>query len=146
MIAVFIAIMYFLMIRPQQKRMREHQEMVGALGPGSRVLMNSGMFGTIVHAGERQFIVELAPGVEVTVLKSHVAKSVASEDEEFEFEGEGGDDVALEGVETDVQPGDATLVPDEEREVRAATDEELEAMFNAPEEEPPAKPEDDEKR
>ena len=51
MFGVFILIMYFLMIRPQQKRMKEHQELVASLAPGSRVLMNSGMFGTIAHTG-----------------------------------------------------------------------------------------------
>lgn len=84
MVAVF-AVMYFLMIRPQKKRMEQHQQMQAALEPGERVLLTSGMFGTILHSGEKQLIVELAPGVEVTVLKGNVAQRVTADDEEFEF-------------------------------------------------------------
>ncbi|WP_077685494.1 preprotein translocase subunit YajC [Tessaracoccus aquimaris] len=84
MVAMF-AIMYFLMIRPQQKKMRKDQEMRAQLGEGDRVLLTSGIFGTIAHVGERQMIVELAPGVEITVLKGNVARKVTAEDEEFEF-------------------------------------------------------------
>lgn len=84
MIALF-AVMYFLMIRPQQKRAKQHQDMQSSLSVGSRVLLTSGMFGTIAYVGERQLIVELAPGVEVTVLKGNVARTVTADDEEFEF-------------------------------------------------------------
>ena len=85
MLVAMFALMYFLMIRPQQKRMREHQQMQAQLAPGERVLLTSGVFGTIAHIGERQLIVELAPGVEVTVLKGNVARRVVPDDEEFEF-------------------------------------------------------------
>ncbi len=84
MIALF-AVMYFLMIRPQQKRMKQHQEMQSSLAPGARVLLTSGLFGTITNVGERQLIVELAPGVEVTVLKGNVARAITADEEEFEF-------------------------------------------------------------
>ena len=80
MIALF-AVMYFLMIRPQQKRAKQHQEMQSGLSEGERILLTSGMFGTVAHVGERQLIVELAPGVEVTVLKGNVARTVSAEDE-----------------------------------------------------------------
>jgi len=94
MIALF-AVMYFLMIRPQQKRAKQHQEMQSGLSAGERVLLTSGMFGTVAHVGERQIIVELAPGVEVTVLKGNVARKVSAEDEEFEFTDESaGDELA----------------------------------------------------
>lgn len=114
MLVVFGGIMYFLMIRPQQKRMREHQTMVDALTPGARVLLTSGIFATVLHVGERQMIVELAPGVEVTVVKGHVSKVVGPDDEEFEY--------AEEAPVPDDQPN-------------APTDEELESMFQAPEHE-----------
>ncbi len=85
MIVAFGALMYFLMIRPQQKRVKEHQAAIGALAPGSRVLLTSGMFGTIRHLGERQAIVELAPGVEITVVKGNIARATTEAEEEFEF-------------------------------------------------------------
>jgi preprotein translocase subunit YajC len=85
MMAALFAVMYFLLIRPQKKRMEQHQQMQAALQPGERVLLTSGIFGTIVHTGEKQLIVELAPGLEVTVLKGNVAQRVTPDDEEFEF-------------------------------------------------------------
>ncbi|WP_297740502.1 preprotein translocase subunit YajC [uncultured Tessaracoccus sp.] len=94
MIVIFGAIMYFLMIRPQQKRMREHQEMVNAVEPGTRVLLTSGIYATVLHVGEQQMIVEVAPGVEITVVKGHISRVVTADDEEFVYEGEDDDDEA----------------------------------------------------
>ena len=85
MIVAFGALMYFLMIRPQQKRMKEHQNALGELTPGSRVLLTSGMFGTVRHLGERQAIIELAPGVEITLVKGNIARPTTADEEEFEF-------------------------------------------------------------
>ena len=114
MIVIFGAIMYFLMIRPQQKRMREHQEMVNAVQPGTRVLLTSGIYATVLHMGERQMIVEVAPGVEITVVKGHISKVVTDDDEEFVYEGEGND------VEADLDDA-------------VATDEELDDVLGRPE-------------
>ncbi len=105
MIVIFGAIMYFLMIRPQQKRMREHQEMVNAVEPGTRVLLTSGIYATVLHVGEQQMIVEVAPGVEITVVKGHISRVVTADDEEFVYEGEDDDD------EADL---DAAIATDEE--------------------------------
>ena len=85
MIGAVGAFMYFLMIRPQQKRMKQHQETIGALTPGTRVLLTSGVFATVRHLGERQAIVELAPGTEITIVKGNIARPVTADEEEFEF-------------------------------------------------------------
>lgn len=103
MIALF-AVMYFLMIRPQQKRAKQHQEMQSGLSVGDRVLLTSGMFGTVSYIGERQLIVELAPGVEVTVLKGNVARKVLPEDEEFEFADEAADGEDVVDADADLTP------------------------------------------
>lgn len=115
MIVIFGAIMYFLMIRPQQKRMREHQEMVNAVEPGTRVLLTSGIYATVLHMGERQMIVEIAPGVEITVVKGHISKVVTDDDEEFVYEGEG-------------------VVVEADLDDAVATDEELDDVLGKPEE------------
>ncbi len=99
MIVAFGAIMYFLMIRPQQKRMKEHQALINAIQPGTRVLLTSGIFGTVRHIGERQVIVELAPGTEVTMIKGNIAKVVGADEEEFEFS----DDETV-GMADDLEP------------------------------------------
>ena len=84
----FIALMYFLMIRPQRKRMDEQKSLLGQLQPGARVLLNSGMIGTVRALGDTQLVVELAPGTDVTVLKQVVVKTMKPEDEEFEYSDE----------------------------------------------------------
>lgn len=113
MIALF-AVMYFLMIRPQQKRMKQHQEMQSSLAPGARVLLTSGLFGTITNVGERQIIVELAPGVEVTVLKGNVARAITADEEEFEFTDADGDAVLDEPVDE----ADPTALPESTADVQ----------------------------
>ena len=85
MLVVFVGAAYFLMIRPQQKRMREHQSQIDALQPGDRVILNSGVFATLSHRADTQAIVELAPGVEVTILKQAIARVAKNDEEEFEF-------------------------------------------------------------
>ncbi len=116
MIVAFGALMYFLMIRPQQKRVKEHQSAIGALAPGSRVLLTSGMFGTVRHLGERQAIVELAPGVEITVVKGNIARPTTADEEEFEFADEGDaelpvDDASLPELQLGEFDRDTTFDP-----------------------------------
>lgn len=119
LIALF-ALIYFMMIRPQQKRMREHQEMQSRLAEGDRVLLTSGIFATIAHVGEQQLIVELAPGTEVTILKGNVARKANSSEEEFEF----ADDIE-EAEVTEPEATGATPEPEpsEETQVEAVREE-----------------------
>lgn len=119
LVAMF-AIVYFLMIRPQQKKMREDQEMRSQLSPGDRVLLTSGVFATVAHIGERQMIVELAPGVEVTVLKGNVARKVDVADEEFEFT----DDSATQPAVEQAQPQSDDALTAESFEAMLATEDE----------------------
>lgn len=79
------AAFYFLIFRPQQKRAKEQQEMNNSLAPGTRVMTSSGVLGTIKHLGERQLILEISPGVEMTLVKQAVAKVLKAEDDEFEY-------------------------------------------------------------
>lgn len=65
--------------------MAEHQATLNALQPGTRVLLTSGIFATISHTGERHAIIELAPGVEVTMVKSSIARVATDDEEEFEL-------------------------------------------------------------
>lgn len=99
---------YFFMIRPQKKRLNEQQEMFNSLQPGSRVVLTSGVFATIVHAAETQMIVELAPGVEVTILKQAIIRLAKPDEEEFEFTDETGEAEDPAGVQ-EVVEGDEAL-------------------------------------
>jgi len=85
MLALMGAAFYFLLIRPQQKRAKKQTEMTNSLIPGARVMLSSGVYGTIRHLGERQAIIEIAPGIEMTVVKQAIVKTLAPEDDEFEY-------------------------------------------------------------
>lgn len=80
-----IVLMYVFTMLPQKKRMEQQKKLLDSLQPGVRVMLNTGMFGTLRAVGENQMVVELAPGVEVTVLKQAVIKAVEPDDEEFEY-------------------------------------------------------------
>lgn len=86
---VFIGLMYVLMVLPQKRKMDQQKKLLNAIEPGARVLLNTGMFGTVRATGERQMVVELAPGVEVTVLKQAVMKATSPDEEEFEYSDSG---------------------------------------------------------
>lgn len=68
-----VALFYFLMIRPQQKRMKQHQQMLAALKRGDTVVLSSGMIGKIVRVEDKEVGVEVATGVTVKVVKSMIA-------------------------------------------------------------------------
>ena len=69
---ILIAIMYFLMIRPQMKRAKEHRSMLEALNKGDEVLTNGGLAGIVTDIGDNFVTVEIADGVRVRVQKSAV--------------------------------------------------------------------------
>jgi preprotein translocase subunit YajC len=73
MIAIFFAIMYFLIIRPQSKRAKEHRAMVEALSKGDEVVTNGGLLGKVTDVGENFMRVELADGVVVIVQRQSVS-------------------------------------------------------------------------
>ncbi|MGD8429592.1 MAG: preprotein translocase subunit YajC [Ectothiorhodospiraceae bacterium] len=69
-----IAIFYFLLIRPQQKRAKEHKKLVENLGKGDEVVTNGGLAGRVTDVGDTFATVEIADGVEVRLQKSAVAQ------------------------------------------------------------------------
>jgi preprotein translocase subunit YajC len=81
-IALLVAAFYFLILRPQRKRQQALQRTMTALTPGSRVMLGSGVFGTVVSVGPRQVVLEVSPGAELTVLKQAITKVVTEEDED----------------------------------------------------------------
>ena len=73
-----IAIMYFLMIRPQQKRQKEHQAMLSAIQKGDRVQTNGGILGTVtgLDTAQGELTVEIAPQVRVKVGRGYIARVI----------------------------------------------------------------------
>ncbi|TYT27303.1 preprotein translocase subunit YajC [Luteimonas viscosa] len=70
---VLIAIMYFLMIRPQMKRQKEHRGMLEKLAVGDEVITNGGIAGVVRAMGESFISVEIADRVEIRVQKGAIA-------------------------------------------------------------------------
>jgi len=75
LVLVFV-IFWFLLIRPQQKRMKEHQAQVAAVKKGDRVVTGGGLIGRVTKVGETEVEVELAQGVRVQVVKSTLSQVV----------------------------------------------------------------------
>ena len=71
---VFIGVMYFLMIRPQMKRQKEHKAMIDALAKGDEVVIGGGVIGRVAKIGESVLSVEIANGVEIQVQRTAVVQ------------------------------------------------------------------------
>lgn len=70
--AMFVAF-YFLLIRPQRKKQQEHESFLKSLKKGDRVVTNSGLYGTIVALADKDLTIEIAPRVNVKLLRSSIA-------------------------------------------------------------------------
>jgi preprotein translocase subunit YajC len=74
-IMVFI-VFYLLLIRPQQKKQKEHQKLLSELGKGDKVITNGGLYGTISDAKDHVVVLKIAENVKVEVVKSAIATVV----------------------------------------------------------------------
>jgi len=69
------AVFYFLLIRPQQKKMKQHREMLSAVRRGDKVLTGGGIFGTVTKVlNDNEITVEIAEGVRVRVARSSISE------------------------------------------------------------------------
>lgn len=71
--AMFV-VLYFVMIRPQMKRQKEHKAMIDALAKGDEVVIGGGVLGKVAKMGETYLGVEVANGVEIQVQRSSVVQ------------------------------------------------------------------------
>jgi preprotein translocase subunit YajC len=69
-----VVLFYFLMIRPQQRRMKLHQQAISAVKRGDTVVLSSGIIGKIVRVEDAEVGVEVATGVTVKVVKSMISE------------------------------------------------------------------------
>lgn len=73
MIALLFVVMYFFMIRPQQRRVKEHKALVSSLKRNDKVLTNGGIYGKVVKAGDGPEVeIEIAPDVKVKIDRNAV--------------------------------------------------------------------------
>lgn len=73
---LIMVLFYFMLIRPQTKRAKEHKNMVEALSKGDEIVTNGGLLGRINEVGDSFLNVEIANGVEVKIQKQSVATLV----------------------------------------------------------------------
>lgn len=78
-ILLIFVIMYFLMIRPQQKKLKEHKAMVTGLRRGDQVVTSGGLIGKVTRVDDQknEIEVEIAPNVRVRVVRSTVSQVVS---------------------------------------------------------------------
>ncbi|MEV4121425.1 preprotein translocase subunit YajC [Micromonospora sp. NPDC049645] len=76
MIALLFGVMYFMMIRPQQKRRREAEAMQSNLGPGDEVVTIGGLYGTVTGIEDDTVLIEVAPGVQTRYARPAIARVV----------------------------------------------------------------------
>jgi len=71
---LLIVLFYFMILRPQQKRMKQHQAMINAVKRGDTVVLSSGMIGKVTKVEDAEVHVDIAPNVNVKVIKSTLSE------------------------------------------------------------------------
>lgn len=71
---LIVGIMYFLMIRPQQRRLKEHQALIAAIRRGDTVVTAGGIIGKVTKVEDQELQLEVADGVRIKVLRSTVSE------------------------------------------------------------------------
>lgn len=83
-------VFYFLMIRPQQRRMRDQRALQNSVEAGDEVMTTAGILGTVTDVDEDEGVVtvEIAPGTRVRMVKSGIARRLTEDQEEYDDEPE----------------------------------------------------------
>ena len=76
-VVAFIAIFYFMAIRPQQRQRKAHQALLSSLKKGDHVVTASGIYGTVKRVEESMVVVEIAKGVSIKITRNAVANIIA---------------------------------------------------------------------
>lgn len=73
-LVLMFVVLYFVMIRPQMKRQKEHRTMIDAVAKGDEVATSGGVLGKVTRLGDVYLGVEIANGIEVTLQRSAIAQ------------------------------------------------------------------------
>jgi preprotein translocase subunit YajC len=99
-IALFIGAMYFLFIRPNNRRRREQMQLQSALGPGDEVRTIGGLYGTVVATDTESVTIEAAPGVELRFDRQAISRVINKTAPEESTEDAGADDDETDSDDT----------------------------------------------
>ena len=80
MMVIIFGIFYFILIRPQQKKMKEHKKMVEELKKGDKIITQGGIYGMVEGAGVNTLTVKIAEGTKVKIARSSVATVLTEEE------------------------------------------------------------------
>ncbi|MDZ7733417.1 MAG: preprotein translocase subunit YajC [Acidimicrobiia bacterium] len=98
LLPLFAVLIYLLFIRPQQRQMRQHKELIESLQVGDEILTSSGIYGTVTDIDGDDMRVEIADGIDISMVRRAVAEVAVDENE------------AADGADLDDEPaGDADL-------------------------------------
>ena len=75
-LALILLIFYFLLIRPQQKRNKAHEDMVTSLKAGDRVMTGGGIYGTVTKVNGTELELEIAPNVNITIERMAISQVI----------------------------------------------------------------------
>jgi len=78
-LAVLVGLFYVLIMRPQRNRQRKAMQTQSQVMPGQRVRTTAGMYGTVISGDDRDVVVEIAPGVQVTMLRRAIMEVVSDD-------------------------------------------------------------------
>jgi len=73
---LIIAVFYFLIIRPSQKRRRDQAALLNAVQPGDRIMTTAGLLGTVSSVDDDEFTLEVSPGVELRFIKGAIGRVI----------------------------------------------------------------------
>ncbi len=94
-LALLIAVFYFLLIRPQKKRVEQHQKLIGSVDVGDEIVTIGGLYGRVTAIGDDDFELEPSPGTRLRFVKSAIARRVT---EDLEPEDDTADEVGETGA------------------------------------------------
>lgn len=76
LLVAFLFLFYFMLIRPQSKKMKDHQALVSSIAKDDEVVINGGLMGKVAKVTDQFLIVEIADGIQVKVQKQAVSASI----------------------------------------------------------------------
>ncbi len=105
--------MWFLLIRPQQQRQKQHKQTVSALAPGQRVVTIGGLVAEIVEVRGDRLLVRVADGSEMEYVKDAVGRVLRDDEfvDEFDQDADADEDADLDGEAADDTQSDAPPAP-----------------------------------
>ncbi len=71
-LVILFVVFYFLLIRPQSKRAKEHKAMVAALSKGDEIVIQGGIYGKVIEVGEEHLVVEIADNTQVKLQRAAI--------------------------------------------------------------------------